>query len=170
MKHLKLYLGIIVIILILSGCATFPKPTEVKVPKPIDGNSGKFMCPYTSDGTVTIWVEKGIYASVGSAVGKYAGRKAGEKSLEQVPLIGGFLGKKAGESLGREAALALVGGREFIKENSDLSFNDIDDLIVYLYVNYTENEHWNKVYKLTKDIYPKLETRWVKAIKKARKP
>ena len=170
MKNLKLYLGIIVIILILAGCATMPKPNEVKVPKPIEGNSGKIMCPYTSDGTVTPWVEKGIYAKVGAAVGKYAGRKAGEKALSFIPFIGGALAEGAGEAAGREIAIELIGGRDYMKETSDLSFNKIDDLIVYLYANYTTNEHWKKVEKLTNDIYPQLRKRWTIAIKKARKP
>ncbi|MDP8209164.1 MAG: hypothetical protein P9M05_00015 [Candidatus Stygibacter australis] len=168
-RHFRVILCILAIVLLLGGCATFPKPNEIVVPKPIQGNSGKYMCPYTSDGTVTPWVEKGMIAKLGADVGGYLGKKAGEEALKNVPFVGGFLGNKVGEAAGREAAIALVGGRDFIKENSDLSFSTIDDLIVYLYANYTNNEHWQKVYDLTKGIYPKLEKRWESAIKKARK-
>ena len=37
-----------------------------------------------------------------------AGNYAGQKAMEQVPFVGGFLGKKAGEALGRQAALSAI--------------------------------------------------------------
>lgn len=156
-------------VVFLINCASFPLPNEVNVPKPINGTTGKYMCPYTSDGVVAPWVEKGIYAELGSKVGGYVGRKAGEKALEQIPLFGSYLGEKAGKTAGREAALALVGGRAYMRETSDLSFDKLNDMIVFLYANYSDNEHWPKVYKLVTGIYPSYPDKYTKAIKKARK-
>ncbi len=168
-------IGLISVILafsfmLINCAATFPKPDEVSFTNPLETNEGKFLCPYTSDGVVAPWVEKGTVAKIGANVGSYAGRKAGEEALKAVPVFGGLLGQKAGDAAGREAALALVGGREYMRETSDLSFEEIDDMIVYLYANYSTNEHWDQVYDLTKEIYPDLERRWQKAIKKAAKP
>lgn len=166
------FILVIMVLVLLAGCAPFPKPNEVVVPTPVQGNSGRFLCPYTSDGTVTAWANKsiGAAASVGSAIGSYAGRKAGQKAAEQVPCVGGHLGQAIGDAAGREVALALVGGREFMRETSDLSFNTIDDLIVYTYAMYSNNEYWPQVKDITSKVYPAFERNWDQAIRKARKP
>jgi len=165
-----MFLALVFVLLFITGCATFPKPNEVKIPTPIKGNTGKYMCPFTSDGTVAPWAGKKIssLAKIGSEVGKEVGKAAGQEVMKNIPLIGGFLGKKAGETAGREAAIALVGGRKFMKETSDLSFNKIDDLIVYTYALYSKNEYWSQINEVTADIYPKYAKRWEKAIKKSR--
>lgn len=154
-----------------AGCASvapLPRPAEVQVPTPREDNVGAYLSPFTSDGTIAPWVAKGTAAKLGAAVGGYAGRKAGEKALEQVPLIGGLLGRRVGQAAGRAAALKLVGGEDYMRETSDLSFDTVDALIVYLYAHYTEHEEWAKVFDLTKSIYPDVEARWVTALKEAR--
>jgi hypothetical protein len=158
------------VVMALTACAAgMPRPNEIVAPAPIPTNSGKFLSPYTSDGTVAQWVVKGRAAKLGGAVGGLAGRKAGEAALNQVPVFGGWLGKKAGEKAGREIALAWVGGEETLRSTSDLSFDRIDDMIVFLYANHYNdaNKDWKETYDLTKAIYPDVEKRWSDAIKKA---
>lgn len=167
-QHRAPLLSLIIISMFFVGCATMLKTTELQVPTPISDNSGKYLSPFTSDGTIAPWVTKGTAAKLGAAAGGYVGRKAGEKALEQVPFIGGLLGRKAGRAIGKATAMKLVGGEEYMRETSDLSFNEVDDLIVFLYSNYTTHDDWEKVYDLTKSIYPEVETRWAKAIKRAR--
>jgi hypothetical protein len=154
----------------LAACmAAMPKPNDIIAPSPISGNTGKYLSPYTSDGTVAQWVVKGRAAKLGGAIGSFAGRKAGEAALSQVPIIGGWLGGKAGDKAGREIALNWVGGEQTLRATSDLSFNRIDDLIVFLYTTHYDekNKDWQETYDLTKAIYPDLESRWDEAIKKA---
>ena len=156
--------------LALGACAaSFPKPNDVLAPTPIASNTGKFLSPYTSDGTVAQWVVKGRAAKLGGAVGSFAGRKAGEAALNQVPIIGGWLGGKAGDKAGREIALSWVGGEQSLRAMSDLSFDRIDDMIVFLYATHYDekNKDWRETFDLTKTIYPELESHWSKAIKKA---
>jgi len=145
-----------------------PTPQQVRVPTPIQGNSGKYMCPFTSDDTVAEWVDKGVAARFGSAIGGAAGAYAGQKALEQIPFIGGILGQKVGEGVGRQVAISASGGMEFIKKTSDLSFNSIDDVAVYMYAKYTTRPDYGRILQLTQEIYPELKGRYAPAIQRAR--
>jgi hypothetical protein len=159
----------LVALVMLTACAGMPRPNEVVAPAPIPSNTGKFLSPYTSDGTVAPWVVKGRAAKLGGAIGGFAGRKVGEAAIGTVPFVGGWLGRKAGDKAGREIALKMVGGEQALRETSDLSFDAVDDLIVFLYASHWDekNKDWNEAFDLTKAIYPDLEKRWNDAIKKA---
>ena len=154
---------------ILMGCAAMqcPAPTELQAPRPIEGNDGKYMCPYTSDGVVAEWVDKAINARAGAAIGRIGGAYAGQKAMEQVPFLGGWLGQAVGDKVGREVAIKASGGWKFIKKTSDLSFNSVDNMCVYLYVKYSTNEHYQKVLKATYSIYPEMQRRFYAAIQRA---
>lgn len=155
--------------LLLTACAGMPRPNQVVAPEPIRANTGKYLSPYTSDGTIAPWVVKGRAAKAGAAVGGFVGTKAGEQALSAVPVFGGFLGRKAGEKAGREIALRMVGGEKAMRDSSDMSFASVDDLIVYLYARHydAKNKEFNDALDLTKAIYPDVEKRWQPAIKKA---
>lgn len=163
-------LFVCVLLAVNFGCATAPpKPTELTAPAPIPDNSGAYMCPYTQDGVVAPWCDKAVNASAGATVGKVAGAYAGSKLLEQVPFVGGFLGAKAGEAGGRAIAIQGCGGMEYIKETSDMSFNSVDDLAVWMYVTQSENEHYQQVWKATNSIYPEFGKNFNKALYNAAK-
>lgn len=125
--------------------------------EPIYGNTGQYMCPFTEDGTVTAWVEKGMTAAIGANVGGAIGSYAGAKAMENVPFIGGFLGKKVGASAGRNLAINAAGGWEFIKANTDLSFNSLDDMARYMLANNATHPQYADVLKATYGIYPELQ-------------
>ncbi|MBF0205129.1 MAG: hypothetical protein HQK67_12700 [Desulfamplus sp.] len=144
-------------------------PKELKAPEPIAGNSGLYMCPYTSDGVMAEWTDKAINAKIGSTVGSVAGAYAGQKALEQVPFVGGLLGQQVGEKIGREVAIKSCGGMEYIKETSDLSFNNIDQMAVYLYVKHSSHEHYQSALNAAQEIYPELKTRYSQALIEASK-
>jgi hypothetical protein len=159
----------IVLFAALGACSHLPQPNQVVAPTPIPSNTGKYLSPYTSDGTVAEWVVKGRAAKLGGAIGGFAGRKAGEAAVGQVPIIGGWLGGKAGDKAGREIALGWVGGESALRASSDLSFDRIDDMIVFLYANHYDetNKDWRETFDLTKAIYPDVEKHWSSAIKHA---
>lgn len=160
------FLCLITIGLFFVGCAgpSLPKPGELTAPKPILSNSGTYMCPYTQDDVLAEWTDKAINAKMGATIGKHVGAYAGQKALEQVPFVGGFLGSKVGEAVGRKIAIEGAGGEQFIKQSSDVSFNNIDDLAVYMYVKYTNNEHYQSALEATMEIYPELKTRYFQAL------
>lgn len=167
-------LAAVALLLSMTACISAPGPHQVRIPAPVLGNTGQFMSPYTTDGTIAPWVRKARAASVGAAVGRYAGRELGEAALGSVPLFGSMIGKRAGESAGRAAALALVGGEAALREGSDLSFTRVEDLAVFLHA-YTpadtaEQRLKPQVISLTSQIYPSLLEVWDGAIKRARLP
>lgn len=156
--------------LLLSACATAPQlapPQAIQAPEPIVGNGGKFMSPYTEDGTVAKWVEKGRNAAAGANIGGFVGAQAGAKIAENIPFIGGLIGQKVGESVGRSVALNMVGGEAYIKETSDLSFNSVEDLAVYMYAKNSTHKDYAKVLELTQKIYPELVQAYYPAIARA---
>ncbi len=159
---------------VLAGCGAMggpqiapPAQLATVAPEPIYGNSGEFMSPYTEDGVVALWVDKALNAKLGAAVGRQAGAKAGEKLMENVPFFGGMLGKKVGDSAGRAIAIEASGGWEYIKENSDLSFNSLSDMSVYLYANHSSHPQFQKVLEATFEIYPEMRDTYYAALQNA---
>jgi hypothetical protein len=127
---------------------------RVTAPVPIYGNTGKFMSPFTEDGTVAPWVEKGSAAAVGANVGSAVGHFAASNSKDfgAVGVLVGALGAAAG----RSAAIAASGGWDYIKENTDLSFDSLDDMAAYVMVNNSQHPQYRDVLKMASAVYPGL--------------
>jgi hypothetical protein len=158
--------------LLLGACESVPPPapSAILAPVPIQGNTGKYMSPYTSDGVVAEWVDKGVNARIGAGVGSAAGSYVGSQVMGQIPFVGGMLGQAVGDEAGRQVAISMSGGEEYIRKTSDLSFNSIDELAVWLYaVHSTDKEHFDQVFKETCSIYPELTDRYMPAIQSARR-
>ena len=159
---------LLLLVLAVSACAgPLPAPADITPPTPIPDSSGEFLSPYTSDGTVAGWVTKGVAAQLGGEIGSLAGQEAGEAAMSSVPMLGGWLGRKAGEAAGREIALQWVGGWDEMRKTTDLSFNEVDHMIAYLYANHSDHEDWEETMRLTKQIYPEVEQRWDDALRGA---
>lgn len=162
--------------IVMSGCATsvaqpMPTPAQLSSPEPIEGNSGNYMSPYTSDEVVAEWVDNalkaGAGAQLGGSIGSVAGSLAADQLLGNFGIFGQMLGKAAGEKLGRAAALKSAGGMEFIRETSDLSFNTWQDLCVYLYAEHSHRENYADVLAATQQIYTKMADGCVGAIRQS---
>lgn len=134
----------------------------------IEGNGGRYMSPITSDGVAAAWVDKSINASLGSSIGGMAGAYAGQKALEQVPFVGGFLGQKAGAATGRSIALKAVGGEAYLRETSDISFNNINDMAGWLVQNHRSHAKFAEIMKAAGQIYPELTPAYVAALRRVR--
>lgn len=130
----------------------------------INNNSGAYMNPWTSDGVLAEWVDKAINAKMGGAVGSAVGAYAASKALENVPFIGGILGSKIGNEMGRNAAISASGGMDYIRETSDLSFRNLNDMARYMKAHYATESHFQDAIKAADAIYPGL----LKAIASAR--
>ncbi|MDA1000967.1 MAG: hypothetical protein O2807_10705 [bacterium] len=150
-----------------AGFGKLPAPNMVQAPAPIQGNGGKFMSPYTSDGVLAKWVDKAISVKAGAAVGSVAGAMVGREVLKQIPFVGGILGQTAGKAIGHEIAISSIGGMEFIKKTSDLSFNSLQDMAVYLYAKHSKHPHYKAALDATFQVYPDLQQAYDPAIRKA---
>lgn len=139
---------------------------DVPAPSPLTDNSGKYFVPYTEKGELTAWAEKAISAQAGAAVGGKLGEEAGKKLASKVPLGGMFAGaiKKKGKSLG---AVAAVGGHEFIKTSSELSFQNLEDYAVYLHVTHSGSADYTQALATAMSVYPELEKNYTSALKNA---
>jgi hypothetical protein len=171
-KTVKMLLGLaaVVLLMVSAGCAPhMARPDQLTAPEPVVGNTGKYMSPYTSDEVLAEWVDNAIKARAAGKIGGAIGAYAGTKALEQVPLIGGILGEKVGNKIGKEIAIKCAGGMDFICNSSDLSFNSLDDMAVYLYVKHSSHEHYQDALKASFGIYPQLEQRYHVALANASK-
>jgi hypothetical protein len=153
-------------LLVLSGCATappLPEKNSVLLPQPRSDANGEFLSPFTSDEVVAPWVEKGIAAGIGAEVGSLVGQKA----MENVPVFGGLLGDSVGRSIGRSAAIEMVGGMDFMRSTTDMSFDEINDLIIYTWVKYENHPSYPKVIDLIGKIYPEFSANYTAALTNA---
>lgn len=148
----------------VSGTADAP-PAPV-APEAITDKSGKFFLPYDDEGNLTEWANKALGAQVGAAVGAKAGEKAGSLLAAKVP-FGGLLGKKAKQKGKEMGALAAVGGTDFVKKSSSLSFKTLEDMSLYMHLNCSENEDYIKAFAAAMAIYPELEKIYEATVKKA---
>ena len=152
---------------VASTDMSFYSAANMTAPDPIEGNSGKYMSPYTSDDVVAEWVDKGMSAKLGSSLGSTAGQMAAGKLASNIPMFGSLLGRKAGEAVGRKMALEAIGGKAFLRESSDLSFNSLEKMSVYLFVEHGHRENYAEVLAATQEIYPDLKTVYYSAIASA---
>ena len=144
---------------------------KVTVPQPLPNNSGKYYLPYDSKGELTAWAQKALGAQVGAAIGGKVGEKAGQQVASQIPvpfagaLVGGFA-KKKGKEMGATAAL---GGAEFIKSSSSLSFNSLEDYSVYLNQTHGGGTDYAKALAAAMALYPDLAKKYEPSVKNAYK-
>ena len=143
----------------LTACVgkSIPDKSAMICPTPKLDNTGEYMCPYTQDGVLAEWTDNAINAAIGASVGSMAGAYAGQQALGMVPFVGGFLGSYAGEEMGRMVALEMAGGEEFVIESSDVSFDTLEDMSVYLYVKHSNHEHYQSALDATMKIYPDFQ-------------
>lgn len=162
---------------LLSACATMdmgasntPAAAELASPTPIEGTTGAYMSPFTTDGVTAGWITKSLQVSASGQVGAVAGQLAGQELLKTLPFgLGGMLGESAGKSMARKVALDAIGGEAFLKSSSDMSFNSLNDMAVYMYVNHSTHPEYAKILKATIAIYPDLEAAYPVALASAQK-
>jgi len=153
-----------------AGAATADTaaPAEPMAPAALTDKSGKFFLPFDDKGALTGWANKAVGAQVGAAVGAKAGEKAGSLLAGKVPFAGGLLAagaKKKGKELG---ALAAVGGADYVKSSSTLSFNSLEEMSLYMHLNYSATStDYVKGLAAAAAIHPELFTTYETAVKKA---
>lgn len=138
----------------------------VPAPQPLTDNSGKYFVPYTAKGELTDWATKALNAQLGAAAGAKVGEEAGKVLASKIPFGGLMAGaaKKKGKELG---AIAALGGADFIKKSSQLSFTHLDDYVVYLHMSHAGSPNYAQALATAMSIYPELEKGYPAALKRA---
>lgn len=174
MKKLKLSAAV-GMALMMSACASTGGMTDVArindpvareaaiaqlraaAPKPLEGNGGAFMSPFTSDGVTAEWVTKAMKVQASGDIGGAVGQVAADQLLGNIPFAGLFAGK-ATKALARSAAMKSIGGEAFLKSSSDLSFNTLEDMAKYMYAFHSSHPEYARIVKATAAIYPDFAT------------
>ena len=138
----------------------------LQAPAPIAGSKGKYLLPYKADGQMTEWAGKILNVAASKIVGEKVGEKATEAVASKVPfggLAGGLLKKKSKEV----TAQAFLGGPEYLKKTSDLSFDNLADYALYLHVQHGNSANYQQALAAAMALYPDLEGSFEGAIKNA---
>lgn len=141
---------------------------ELDIDEPIYDNTGKFLLPFDEGGNPTLWAEKSLNAAVGAQAAELVGDKAVDALASRVPLgglVGGFAKRKSKE-LG---AVTAIGGWDFIKDNSSLSFDSLKDYSVYLHSTFHGLPGYEEALAAAMAIYPALEKSHDNSVEKAYK-
>ena len=152
--------------------------TRIDVPEPRHDTEGKYLSPYRADGTLTEWAQKSIGGAVGAALGHAAGDQLGKLATKElarkVPggaVIGGLFGRKAKKALQETAAVKALGGWDYLKATSDLSFDSTMELAVYLHANHSgADPNFAHALGATMSVYPRLRGNYKRAIERAYGP
>ena len=139
---------------------------SIEAPQPLTNNKGKYFVPYNAEGQITEWATKTLNTQVGAAIGAKVGEEAGKQLAAKVPFGGLASGlmKKKGKEMG---AVAAIGGTEFIRKTSALSFNNLDDMAVYMHVKHGSSGDYAQALAAAMAIYPALESSYDGAIRSA---
>tara|TARA_R110002072_G_scaffold170552_2_gene324240 strand:- start:187587 stop:188219 length:633 start_codon:yes stop_codon:yes gene_type:complete len=139
---------------------------ELEVVEPLEDNSGDFMFPFTRDGEMTAWADKALNAQIGSRVAGEVADRATNALAARVPL-GGLASRFARSKAQETGAVMAIGGWEFIRENSELSFTRLDDLSVYMHSRFNGDLAYEQALAAAMAVYPELEKGHEKAVDKA---
>ena len=141
---------------------------ELEVPESLPDASGKYVSPYQRDGGMSAWAEKSLSAEAGEAAGEAAGESAGNVVAAKVP-FGGFMKGAIKDKSGQAGAVAAVGGWDFIRESSDISYDDVEDYSVYLHATHGMDADYKESLATAFSVYPELKKKYKKSLDKAYK-
>lgn len=161
----------------------YRRPAMVtSMPEPINDNSGTYLSPYTKEGRVTVWVKKIINNELLIATShnldilvtmttKGTGNILEEATLDSLNKnisVSALSGKtaKITDNLSEElvnnlsikdSVVSVLSSDNLVRETSDTSFDTLKDLVIYIYANYSETEHYYDAVKAMMVVYPELK-------------
>lgn len=139
---------------------------DLPAPTPAAGVKGKYLLPIDAEGNLTEWAKKALQAQVGNIAGEQAGAVASKGLASMVPgggLAGGFMKKKGKET----GAMLALGGSEFIKKTSSVSFDSVDAYAVYLHSKVGKSADYSKAVQAAIALYPDLEQGYAASVQAA---
>ncbi|CUA86710.1 hypothetical protein [Pseudidiomarina woesei] len=131
-------------------------PWEIIAPTPIPDNSGNYMVPFTSDGVLAEWVNAHRSGQIAGALGgSAASLLAASQDLgsEAIPFVGAFV-SAASKAAQRNAIQSATGGAEGVRAGSDLSFNELTDLMAWMYATHSLHPNFDDIVQVLDAVYP----------------
>lgn len=159
-----------VVTLVLTSCVTtitLPRPQELRLPQARHDSLGRYLSPYTRDGTLADWTDQAIKIKAKGQIAGAFGTIVGI-ALGGDPIFGTLL-KSTARDAARSKAVKALGGWEGMRRSSDTSFDSADDLAVYLYAFYSAEKTYVDALDAAMTFCPDLAERYVPAIQAARK-
>ena len=151
----------------MAGCA-LPPPESLVSPTPLAHNRGKYPCPYVASGALAPWADRAVRSDRGSA---RAGAMAAGMGIGAIPIAGDLFAEQVERDMVKSAALKAAGGSKFMRTTSDQSFDKLDDLAAWHYINYSKAREFKTLQKFLVELYPYLADNYGMAVRKAkRKP
>lgn len=141
---------------------------ELEYDEPIQGNTGKFLLPFDEGGNATEWAGKALNAQVGAEVAGKASDSAINAAAAKVP-FGGLLAGAAKSKAKEAGAVVAIGGWDYIRDNTSLSFNNLYDYSVYMHAEYNGLPGYEEALAAAMAVYPKLKNSHKRSVDKAYK-
>lgn len=145
--------------------------------KPRNDAQGKFLLPFKRDGQPTEWAGKALTASLAGAGAGVAAGQATDAAVSALSSAGGMFGSIAGSLFGGAAkekaktaaadtgAAMALGGWDTIRAGSDLSFDNLDQMIVYMHGHYGLSTEFIYPVAASLALYPEIKERFEPALK-----
>ena len=155
------------------------KPGAIlEIPEPRTDADGKYLSPYLADGSLAPWARKGLGSAAGAAgvvggelLADEAADAAGKALGKEIPgaaALGSLFGRKASKKLTDTATVKAIGGWDYIQSTSELSFDSVMDLAVYMHAKHaTLDGEYPLVVAATMGVYPRLVGAYEPALKRA---
>jgi hypothetical protein len=124
------------------------------VPEPLPHNEGPFLFPYTRDGTLTTWAKRAARADLGRMIGNRGAEVIAQELRQDGTPFAGTIGDRMGEKISRKLVLLAMGGNKRIRESSELSFDRLEELALYLHARYHGTEHYDQAVTALRALYP----------------
>lgn len=144
------------------------KTYDLEAPEPRADADGKYVSPYLAEGEVTEWAEKSVHAEAGAQAGDMAGDVAADTMAKKIP-FGGLLKGKTKDAASSAGAAAAIGGWDFIRGSSNISFDEMRDMSVYLHVTHGDEPGYDEALAAAMNLYPELKKGYSKSLKSAYK-
>ena len=127
------------------------------VPAPM--SSGKYACPYKSDGTMADWTTRILGAGLGGELTGQAADELTKQAVSQIPGFGGMLSDFAG-SAAKSATSSTVKEQLLQNMDADQFFANPCDLSVYMSSQYSGRADYPQALNAVKTVYEDVKVQY----------
>lgn len=143
--------------------ADLPEPSQLRVPVPRGPGQGSFVSPFTRSGELTAWAQSALDAADPAS---FLGSVRAEDASWWSTGVELLTGEREAVDV-NATTLENAGGWQNVAATSDVTFDNVDDLAVYLYATHGRDARFLRALKVTQDLTPGLAPAYREAIRAA---